>query len=157
MCLHLMLVNVYSQWHRFGSKSGGGGREMVGRVRVGSLRQSLHTHTHILVNVLNKPSQYWAMPQFWEWGTKQCCERSEHKIFGFLPQIVTFLGTLVANEVQKIVEYICIEGKKAVCVPSYLGAWPKVGGQTTLRPHPKFWGTRPPFPCDLRHCVQWWI
>jgi len=63
----------------------------------------IHTyiHTYILVSVLNKPSQYRAVPQFWEWGTKQCCERSEQKIFGFLPQIVTFLRYISCKWNQK--------------------------------------------------------
>jgi len=47
MCLHLMLVNVYSQWHRFGSKSGGGGARN-GRAGASwkSATKFTHTHTH---------------------------------------------------------------------------------------------------------------
>jgi len=41
-------------------------------------------------------------------NTKQCCdcERSEQKNFGFVPQIVTFWGYIVANEVKKISQWI---------------------------------------------------
>jgi len=82
-----------------------GGRGMVGADASWSVCDKvyiyIHRPTYILVSVLNKPSQYRTVPQFWEWGTKQCCERSEQKIFGFLPQIVTFLRYISRKWSQK--------------------------------------------------------
>ena len=46
-------------------------------------------------------------------GTEQRCERSEEKNW-FVPPLVTFWGTLVANEVNKNLPYKFVGGKQAV-------------------------------------------
>ena len=121
------------QWRRFGSKSGG--------TRNGRGGCELKVGDKVYIS---------EVPQFWEWSTKQCCERSEQKFFEFLPQIVTFLRYISRKWSQKIVEYIRFEGKRHfVSPPSYVPGQMWGGGQTTLRsPHPKFWGgdssPRPP-------------
>ena len=75
--------------------------------------------------------------------TKQCCERSEQKICGFLPQIVTFLRYISRKWSQKNCG-IYLFWRQKVRVPSYLGAWPKVGDKLYYGPPSEILGTRPP-------------
>ena len=85
------------------------------------------------------------VPQFWEWGTKQCCERSEHKFFwGFYPKLWHFWGTLVANEVKKLWNIFVLKAKGTSCLAMCLA---KSGGINYITvPHPKFWGDSSPSP-----------
>jgi len=54
----------WMQWRRFGSKSGG--------TRNGRGGCELKVGDKVYIS---------EVPQFWEWGIKQCCERNEQKIF----------------------------------------------------------------------------
>jgi len=66
---------------------------------------------------------------------------------GFLPQIVTFLRYISRKWSQKIVEYICFEGKKAVRVPSIARCLAKSGGTNyTTVPPPEILGDSSPRP-----------
>jgi len=47
-------------------------------------------------NPLGSPTG--AAPQFWEWGYKYYCERSEQKIFGVVPPTCAILGGTTATK-----------------------------------------------------------
>ena len=58
---------------------------------------------------------HWQRHYYENWGTKQCCDRSEQKfLYIVYTPICVILGTLVANEVKKIFKWICLGGKTAV-------------------------------------------